>query len=303
MDINKEYQDIENILKGHKPKEVIKDFYDTLLLNEDAGRIMEASEDIHVTVKIPMASLMEIKAAVEKENQGKIHDLPLLATEVVNNLIWQYFNADSINATDFIDLTVRDDSDIDESVNSEIYKFRIKGLTTIPQIKEQYSSIIDKDGWVTREMIQGDTTQNILKKLIFSIAKNSNIKDINLPGTNINIKTQTLLFYKKMMDNRTKFIEEVLDETTLASSGEPTSNININPIKDEEKKTSKSSLINVSYYENGKYLEDIPLDVKELDNAEEMDAEEILKLEPREEDIGKKFYRVGENIYAEDKGE
>ena len=86
MDINREYNDIDEILKGHKPKIIEKDFYD-LLLNEDIGRFMGESpdKDISVTVKIPMNELLQIKAAIEKTNQGKIHDLPLLATDIVNN--------------------------------------------------------------------------------------------------------------------------------------------------------------------------------------------------------------------------
>ena len=213
MDINREYNDIDEILKGHKPKIVEKDFYD-LLLNEEIGRFMGESPDkgISVYAKIPMDKLQEIKTAIENTNQGKIHDLTLLATEVVNNIIWKYFNKESIDTEDFIDLTVREDE---------------------------------------------------------------------------------------------------VDETVLSTSGTPTDETDLTPIKDEtvlstsntpsgkdQPRTMKESLVNASYYENGKYVEDIPLDITELENAEIMDTDEQLALNPREEDIGSIFYREGKNIYA-----
>ena len=218
MDIRIEKDNIDKILKSHVSKKVDKDFFDKLLLKEEIGRFMGESpdKDIHVTVKVPMDKLLAIKAAVEKTNQGKIHDMPLLATEVVNNLIWRYFNPESIETDDFIDLTVRNE----------------------------------------------------------------------------------------------------VDETILATSGEPTDNTDATPIKDEtvlstsnttntidqprtmKEEPGKASLINASFYLNGQYIEDIPLDVRELENAEIMDADEQLALKPREEDVGKIFYREGKNIYA-----
>ena len=218
MDIRIEKDNIEKILNSHKPKIVEKDFFDKLLLKEEIGRFMSESpdKDISVMVKIPMDKLLAIKAAVEKTNQGKIHDMPLLATEVVNNLIWRYFNPESIETDDFIDLTVRDE--VDETV-----------LAT-----------------------SGEPTDNT-------------------------------------------DVTAIKDETILSTSNTPTDQDQPRTMKEEP---GKASLVNASFYMNGQYIEDIPLDIRELENAEIMDADEQLALDPREEDVGKIFYREGKNIYA-----
>jgi len=221
MDINKEKNDIEEILKGHKPKLIEKDFYD-LLLNEDIGRFMDESpeKDIHVTIKVPMDELLQIKGAIEKVNQGKVHDLPLLATSVVEELIRRYFSEEYIAPEDFIDLTVR----------------------------------------------------------------------------------------------------EEVDETILATSGEPTDNTDVTPIKDEtvlstanmpntidqprtmKEEGSNPSLRNASYYRWGKYKEDLPLDVKEIEDMQILTADEQLTLDMRDEDVGKTFYAYRDEIDTDETG-
>jgi len=259
MDIKIEKDNIDKILKSHMPKKVEKDFFDKLLLKEEIGRFMGESpdKDIHVTVKVPMDKLLEIKAAIEKTNQGKIYDIPLLATEIVSNLIWRYFNTESIEADDFIDLTVR--NDVDETVLST--SGTPTDETDLTPIKEGHKKedVID-----AIKSLLNDNTDNEKLKAILSI----------------------------LMPNAKGEIE--IDETVLSTSN--TTNTIDQPRTMKE--TGKHSLINASYYENGKYVEDIPLDITELENAEIMDTDEQLALNPREEDIGSIFYRAGKNIYA-----
>ena len=262
MDINKEYKDIEKILKNHKPKLVEKDFYD-LLLNEDIGRFMDESpdKDISVTVKIPMDKLLGIKTAIEKENQGTINDMPLLATEIVNNLIWRYFNPESISPDDFIDLTVREDQPKNETVLS---------TANMPNTVDQPRTMKEED---------------INEKLANCKRCGGEAHIYNDGGPGYKNKGDWIAACKQC-DNEYHGCD-VKSWTTKHWN-------DANKMENED----KASLINASYYENGKYLEDIPLDIAELEGAEILTADEQLALNPREEDIGKTFYHVGKNIYA-----
>ena len=82
------------------------------VIKEDIGRVAEAApveKPITVMVKVPMEELAQIKASIEKANGGQITDLPLLATELVNSLIQEYFTEEYVSLEDFQDLVVPGD--------------------------------------------------------------------------------------------------------------------------------------------------------------------------------------------------
>jgi len=103
--MNEERRKIDQIFKDNK--KVIK---------EEIGRVSNEAapapveKPITVMVKVPMDKLAQIKANIEKVNNGKITDITLLATDVVNYLIQRYFSEEHIEAEDFVDLVVSPDN-------------------------------------------------------------------------------------------------------------------------------------------------------------------------------------------------
>jgi len=264
MDINKEYNDINEILKGHKPKIIEKDFYD-LLLNEDIGRFMGESpdKDISVYVKIPMNELLQIKASIERVNQGKIHDLPLLATDIVNNIIQRYFSEEYIDPEDFVDLVVRDVGETTLATSGEP-----TDNTDVTPIKEGHKKedIIDA-----------------IKSLLNSNTDNEKLKAI----------------LSILMPNAKGEIE--IDETILSTANTPSDQDQPRTMK-ERSGIEKASLRNASYYRWGKYVEDLPIDIREVEDMRILTADEQLTLDIRDEDANKLLYAYSDEIDTDETG-
>lgn len=346
LDMNKEFNEIDGILKGHKPKIVEKDFYD-LLLNEEIGRVTDEAvgNDISITVKIPMNKLAEIKNAIEAKFGGQVNDMNLLANDVVTNIIWRYFNKESVNPEDFQNNVEVDDigSRVDEG-NKE-FKCRNCGTKYDHDMASDEdvgickwcAGEVEDDGGHTdyaskKKVEEARTIGGKYKQMIRSLitqARNLGMTGVNEIEEYVNMALPEEAFetWESAHDEINRLIHDYVmgtdgeeaNEQTLETSGEPTSNIDVTPIKDETTLATantpsdvdqprtmkeeypsldKASLINASYYENGEYVEDIPLDVRELEGAEVIDADDQLAINLRDEDLGKAVYRVGKNIYA-----
>jgi hypothetical protein len=101
--------------------------------------------------------------------------------------------------------------------NTGVLRFKIKGITDQKSVQDHIEGI-DENGWVIRNIGKG-TASSIIRQFVFGLAeelKKAGKGDFKVTGINANVIGQTPLFYRLLMDNRSQYIEEMLDESASA---------------------------------------------------------------------------------------